>query len=237
MAATIKDEAVRLQKNIDAVYEAGRNAEYNEFWDNFQQNGARTCYCGAFLGWTDDMFYPKYDIILGQVPGTSLNSNSAFVKATIKNLKTRLKECGVKIWLQSLGTQTMFLGCETEELPEFDCTGSQWISWVTMFQSCTTRNVNMKNGTFHYINDPFNNCPNLEEITMEGCRISPNGFNKLKFDLCPNLTEKSFENVFNALDDITGTGKVCVITLGTKHLANISEATKQIATNKGWTLA
>ena len=223
------------QYNIGFV--EGRQAEQSDFWDKFQQKGARTCYNGAFIGWTDDMFYPKYDIVLGQLAGVSLGSAAAFVQAKIDNIKTRLEECGVKIFLRSLSVQTMFLGCQTEELPLFDCTGADWISWVSMFQGCTTRNANFKNGTFHYINDPFNNCPNLEEITLEGCRISPNGFNKLRFDLCPKLTKQSILNVFNVLDNIAGSGKVCVITLGANHLAKLTEEEKAIATEKGWTLA
>ena len=220
-----------------AGIDIGKAERDSWFWDTFQDYGNRTCYSGAFLGWTDDMFYPKYDITLGQLAGTTLNSGSAFAQAKITNIKRRLDDCNVSIKFQSLGTQSMFLGCQTEELPLFDCTGAQWISLVSMFQGCTTRNANFKNGIFQYINNPFNNCPNLEEITMEGCRITSNGYNNLRFDSCPKLTEKSFENVFNVLDDITGTGKVCVITLGATHLANISETTKQIATNKGWTLA
>lgn len=46
-------------------FEDGKKAEYDVFWDIFQQNGERTWYWGAFTGpgWTDEIFKPKYPII------------------------------------------------------------------------------------------------------------------------------------------------------------------------------
>ena len=54
-----------MPNGIDEVYAAGKQAEWNVFWDSFQQNGTRTNYEGAFdgKGWDDNNFKPKYDII------------------------------------------------------------------------------------------------------------------------------------------------------------------------------
>lgn len=54
------------EKRIEDVYESGKQAEYDAFWDSFQQNGKRGNYMGAFggMGWTIDTFKPKYPIIL-----------------------------------------------------------------------------------------------------------------------------------------------------------------------------
>lgn len=62
--STVKDEAIKLRKNIDAVYEAGKTAEWNGFWDDFQQNGNKTNYRYAFFSWADDIYRPKYPIII-----------------------------------------------------------------------------------------------------------------------------------------------------------------------------
>ena len=45
-------------------YEDGKKAQYNEFWDAYQQNGSRTNYANAFLNeaWTDTIYKPKHDI-------------------------------------------------------------------------------------------------------------------------------------------------------------------------------
>ena len=49
---------------IEMSYENGKKAEYDAFWDLFQQNGKRGNYMGAFggIGWTKDTFKPKYPI-------------------------------------------------------------------------------------------------------------------------------------------------------------------------------
>ena len=62
-----------LDENIPNVYKGvadgvadGRQAEYDEFWDAFQQNGNRTDYHFGFAGkgWRDETFKPKYDIVV-----------------------------------------------------------------------------------------------------------------------------------------------------------------------------
>lgn len=67
---SIADKLVTIAENERKVYEAGKKAEYDAFWDLFQQNGKRDNYMGAFggIGWTIDTFKPKYPIILN---GTS----------------------------------------------------------------------------------------------------------------------------------------------------------------------
>ncbi len=50
---------------IGEVYEAGQQAEYDRFWNAFQNNGNRTIYSYAFYGtqgWKYATFNPKYPI-------------------------------------------------------------------------------------------------------------------------------------------------------------------------------
>ena len=45
----------------DAVYDKGKQAEHDAFWDVYQQNGERTTYQNAFsCGWSTSLFKPKY---------------------------------------------------------------------------------------------------------------------------------------------------------------------------------
>ncbi len=50
--------------SYDEGYADGKQAQYDEFWDGYQQNGARTNYANAFLNeaWTDVIYNPKHDI-------------------------------------------------------------------------------------------------------------------------------------------------------------------------------
>lgn len=45
-------------------YDEGVQAEYDRFWDAYQDNGNRANYTQAFygIGWTDDSYNPKYPI-------------------------------------------------------------------------------------------------------------------------------------------------------------------------------
>lgn len=57
---------IEFANKIDEVYDAGKNAEYDTFWDNFQDYGNRTDYDHAFFSkyWNDNTFKPKYSIKL-----------------------------------------------------------------------------------------------------------------------------------------------------------------------------
>ncbi|MBQ9985040.1 MAG: hypothetical protein IJP38_01910 [Oscillospiraceae bacterium] len=73
--------ADKLRK-LSIVYKnKGRQAEYDAFWDTFQQNGARTGYAYAFYNaWSDDVYNPKYPIIVKT--NNTLNSTFAYAKMT-----------------------------------------------------------------------------------------------------------------------------------------------------------
>lgn len=46
--------------NVPRVYEAGKKAYCNEFWDKFQDYGNRINYANAFYGWNDTFYNPKH---------------------------------------------------------------------------------------------------------------------------------------------------------------------------------
>ena len=65
--------------DYDSGIEDGKQAEYDRFWDVFQDNGNRRNYWGGFAGWKDAIFKPKYPIIAS-------TCNSMFYRAAIPNL-------------------------------------------------------------------------------------------------------------------------------------------------------
>ena len=58
--STVKDEAIKLRQNIDAVYEAG----LKKVWGDFTDKGNRTRYSYLFYGFiiSKDTFCPMFDI-------------------------------------------------------------------------------------------------------------------------------------------------------------------------------
>jgi hypothetical protein len=53
-----------MDKAVSDAIEDGKQAEYDRFWDAYQQNGNRTDYYNRFTqdGWNDTTFNPKYPI-------------------------------------------------------------------------------------------------------------------------------------------------------------------------------
>ena len=53
----------QVAENVTKVFDAGKKSAYDEFWDDYQQNGNRTNYTSAFGSqWTAKTFKPKYPI-------------------------------------------------------------------------------------------------------------------------------------------------------------------------------
>ena len=76
-------DALTLDKMAEAipeVYGAGKQSEYDKFWDAFQQNGERTDYGFAFYKWNDLCYDPKYDISI-------TNGQQGFRYSTITNTR------------------------------------------------------------------------------------------------------------------------------------------------------
>ena len=79
------------------------------------------------------------------------------------------------------------------------------------------------------ITNCFYNCTSLTTITG-----NPNFKVSLSMSSCRKLTHDSIMVIINGLQIVTTTQ---TLTLGSTNLAKLTEAEKQIATDKGWTLA
>lgn len=81
---TFKEKLLTIAGNVKKVFDAGKKAEYNAFWDAYQQSGQRWNYSYAFASelWDDTTFNPKYSI----GTGWDLNLNYTFMNN--KNITT-----------------------------------------------------------------------------------------------------------------------------------------------------
>ncbi len=61
---TIAEKITRAKTDYDEVFGAGKQAEYDRFWDSNQKNGNRGTYSGGFAGsgWNEETLNPKYVI-------------------------------------------------------------------------------------------------------------------------------------------------------------------------------
>lgn len=95
----------------DEGVEAGKQAEYDLFWDAYQQNGTRRNYYQLFVqsGWTDTTFKPKYPINCYAVQSyESTNATEIFNNCYM----TRIP---VPITVTGLAIDRMFQSCRNLE--------------------------------------------------------------------------------------------------------------------------
>lgn len=84
--ATQKMNLNTIPDNIDHVYDHGKDAERDAFWETFQLGGTVRYYSYAFYGdmWRDDNYDPKYPII-------TKNMNSGFATNHITDTKVDIE--------------------------------------------------------------------------------------------------------------------------------------------------
>ena len=79
-----------------------------------------------------------------------------------------------------------------------------------------------------YTDSMFSSCPALEEVHIH------NLGENLSLSASPNITHDCLVELINNLQTVTSTK---TLTLGSTNLAKLTDAEKQVATDKGWTLA
>ena len=123
----------------------------------------------------------------------------------------------------------MFVGCKKlTSIPLLNT--SKVITMVVMFRDCnkitSIPQLDVSNVTdMSYM---FDNCTKLEEIHMTGMKTS--------FDISVStlFTREALVEILNNLATVTSTKS---LRMGATNLAKLTDEDKQIATNKGWTLA
>ena len=93
---------------IDDVHEKGKQAGIEDFWDKYQDNGNRTDYGYAFAGdgWTDEMYNPKYPIVINP-PSVTNRLTSLFQNSRVTATKQPI------IIQTSATNNTPFYACQS----------------------------------------------------------------------------------------------------------------------------
>lgn len=192
MAGTVHEEAIKLRKNIDAVYDAGKQAEQDRFWDEYQKNGERVAYNSAFFGqyWGDGCFQPKYDM-------RPTNANLMFQECWVTDLAGILKERGVVLDLSNCTSMKMaFYWCKKmTNIPTVDTTATTDDS---------------ANGTFYYLFGSDSALKSIEKIILK--QSGEQEFNNT-FSGCSALREVRFEGVIGRSLNIQGVAGISVESL------------------------
>ena len=135
----------------------GKQAEYNAFWDVYQDNGKRRLYQYAFsyLGWKDDIYKPKYPIKPTSATGMFYYSQVS----TVKNID--FSEC--------VNFDNTFRDAAVQEIGVFDSRSSGFYCTFNNAKNLHTieKMILRENGTQNFTS-AFVSCNALENLTIEG---------------------------------------------------------------------
>jgi hypothetical protein len=244
---TIADKLIKAANNNNKVYikgmadgyaegyevgeTAGKDIAYNNFWDIYQQNGARSHYSYAFggYGWTDRTFKPKYDIVISETVSTNM-----FAYSEILDLKGILKKQNVILdTSQCTDLGSMFNGCsELYSIPQIDASNSKHCN--ALFMHCgrlTEIDLKIKNDGTQTFNNTFKNCNQLYSLKITGVIGESVNLKESK-----NLSKQSVINVVNALSS-TATGKTLTLHQEVRYWFNTTDWNNLINSKKNWTIS
>ena len=205
---SIAEKLTTIAENEQKVYDAGKKAQYDEFWDDFQPGKGiepDSCY-GSFRSarWTDFTFNPKYRLYASTFMG-AMHSNTNVTRVPVEIDWTALTEAS--------DTQQAFYACSSLiNIPKLK------VAETTMYNANT-----------------FQACYALEELIVEGT-IGQQNFDvhwstKLTRESLLSIISALKDYSANA------SGTTHTVTLGATNLAKLTDEEKAIATQKGWTLA
>ncbi len=219
--------------------EQGKQAEYDAFWDAYQENGERTDYTYGFSSWRTGCFYPKYDI---NIVGSAYNAFYGWKGGKI-DLAARLEECGVRLdTSRATSFQYAFYCSGTEAItrvPKIDTTGADKLD-STFCSSPTLITIDelvLREDGSQTFSTLFDWSQNLTNLKVSGT-IGTSGF---KLDTNAKLSKESIISVVNALSStVTGQAQTFSRTAVNNAFEGGSTGTEWlnlIATKPNWTIS
>ena len=239
----IADKLKTIAENEPKVFEAGKQSEYDRFWDNFQQNGNRTNYNIAFGGqWKPEIWKPKYPIRPKSAYMMFFSNMGEYL--TIPDFVEYCRENNIIFDLSNVQSSCLYAlaGLHTNHhgILDFRCNSdkTKTVNLGYLFYSHGSEtgikiiDEFMSSERTIYATNTFQNAIYLEEVKFSGV-ISSDNFN---VSYCTKLTHESLMSIINTLYDYSGTATTKTITLGAENLAKLTDAEKKTATDKGWSL-
>lgn len=218
---------------VEQVYEAGKQAEYDAFWDKFQPYGSyKQSYQACFGGkqWNADTLKPKYDVIV----------NSAIYTFAFNAMKVDLvkyfESIGRKLdFSQNTNANGTFQGAAFTRLGGIYCKG---VNWHNCFNGCPNLVTidewgDYDGGTISGgLTSTFTGCSALENIKVKGTIIG-----NINFQWSTKLTKASITSIINALSSTTS-GFTLTLSKTAKEAAFTTEEWNAlVATKSNWTIS
>lgn len=224
---SIAEKLKTVAENEQRVFDAGKRAEYDRFWDDYQQNGNRTDYTNGFGGcWSAETFKPKYSM-----RPTTAYMMLRYMRAKV-DLVEHLKSLGVTLdFSNCTNFQYTFYGSQFTRVGVIDISKANNNNVQTMFGSCgnletVDRLIVNENQVINF----FSSASSLTNLKIEGV-IGQN----VDIHHSP-LSVESMKGIFSCLKDYSATGGTHTVTFKADRETLLTDEEKSAATEKGWTL-
>lgn len=199
---SIAEKLLTIAQNEQKVYDKGhadgQQAEYDRFWDSFQQNGNRTNYGFAFggQGWNAKTFRPKYPI----KPSGNGQGHMTFRVFNHGGNSVSFKDLNITLDLRGLtgNNEYMFYSAHISELGILDISNMSAFSYSLSYSKIETveKLIVSENTAMTYT---FNYAQELKNIIFDGV-IGRN----LEIHYSP-LTVESMKSAILHLKNYSGT--------------------------------
>lgn len=192
---TVAEKLIKIDENMQKVFEAGRQAEYDAFWDALQANGTRENYEYAFSRWEAEYVRPKRKVVPTSRSIYMFSHNSQLKKVESQYFDLSKGSCGFGL---TEGHYRTFENCIS--LEEVEDIGMKAGYYYATWQRChALKKISVVRASEESVfNDPFIRCDALEEIRFEGTIA-----NNISFKDSPLLTSDSAWNIAQHLKDFS----------------------------------
>lgn len=219
-----------LPDKLAEVYEAGQQAEWLAFWDDFQMQGSRTNYYAAFQGkfWTDSNFKPAYDItIVG-------DAHDLFADSKVSDLVKILETQGVTLdTSKATKMNYAFSSARIRRVPRLSVVSADDVGrmFMTSYNLKEIGGLVLRDDGSQKFTKLVDGCTGLTTVTMEGVIGS-----SIDFHWSTKLSRASIESIVSALSSTkteqTLTLSKTAVTAGFTD----DEWTTLAATKTNWTI-
>ena len=225
---SIAEKLVTVAENQDKVFEAGKKAEYDAFWDEFQDYGNRTNY--AFFAsecWNDKTFKPKYDI---NIKGYCVYFGAM---SKVTDMSKILAECGVAlITSNATNLDYMFYMAEVTKLPALDLSKATSLNYCIYSCSSLKEIEKITVTETQTFPNSFLAAANLEKVIFEGSISSALNLSRLKL-----LKKESIESIVGCLSKTASSKTLTLSQTAVDNAFTTDEWNALIADKTNWTIS
>ena len=238
---TIAEQIAEIKINSGRLYEKGFSngeskgtyygalAEYDRFWDAFQDNGNRTHYTYGFAGrgWTESNFMPKYKTI------QPTSCTGMFFNNTIPDLVSHFEKHGITLdFSKSTSVYDAFSSTSTRRLPYLDISSAGSALTMFAYNSSLEEIAGLKCGVNNAFSSTFVGNSALVKVIFSGV-IN----NNISLSDSKNLSKESITSLINTLS-ASASGKSATLSKTAKNNAfTDSEWNTLVGTKTNWTIS